>query len=75
MPPTGCSTRIQCDRLLTDPPYATDVDDIAACCKPVASDGPRQGEANRQGLRMQSVPTPVEQHAYCSVRMPDQTFW
>ncbi len=60
-----------CDLLLTDPPYATDVDDIAAFAKrwlPAALD-----KVKPTGRAYVCVGAyPKELHAYCSVRMPDQ---
>jgi len=60
-----------CDLLLTDPPYATDVDDIATFAKrwlPVALD-----KVKPTGRAYVCVGAyPKELHAYCSVRMPDQ---
>jgi ParB-like chromosome segregation protein Spo0J len=60
-----------CDLLLTDPPYATDVDDIAAFASrwlPTALD-----KVKPTGRAYVCVGAyPVELHAYCSVRMPDQ---
>lgn len=60
-----------CDLLLTDPPYATDVDDIAAFASrwlPAALD--KVKPAGRAYVCVGAYP--VELHAYCSVRMPDQ---
>ena len=60
-----------CDLLLTDPPYATDVDDIAAFANrwlPVALD-----KVKPTGRAYVCVGAyPKELHAYCSVRMPEQ---
>jgi len=60
-----------CDLLLTDPPYATDVDDIAQFAKrwlPTAL-----GKVKPTGRAYVCVGAyPHELHAYCSVRMPDQ---
>jgi ParB-like chromosome segregation protein Spo0J len=60
-----------CDLLLTDPPYATDVDDIASFASrwlPTALD-----KVKPTGRAYVCVGAyPKELHAYCSVRMPDQ---
>lgn len=60
-----------CDLLLTDPPYATDVDDIGKFAKrwlPVALD--KVKPTGRAYVCVGAYPR--ELHAYCSVRMPDQ---
>lgn len=60
-----------CDLLLTDPPYATDVDDIATFASrwlPTALD--KVKPTGRAYICVGAYP--VELHAYCSVRMPDQ---
>lgn len=60
-----------CDLLLTDPPYATDVDDIAAFASrwlPTALD--KVKPTGRAYICVGAYP--VELHAYCSLRMPDQ---
>lgn len=60
-----------CDLLLTDPPYATDVDDIGGFASrwlPAALD-----KVKPTGRAYVCVGAyPQELHAYCSVRMPDQ---
>jgi DNA modification methylase len=60
-----------CDVLITDPPYATDVDDIAQFAKrwlPTAL-----SKVKPTGRAYVCVGAyPHELHAYCSVRMPDQ---
>lgn len=60
-----------CDLLLTDPPYATDVDDIGEFAKrwlPTALD--KVKPTGRAYICVGAYPH--ELHAYCSVRMPDQ---
>lgn len=60
-----------CDLLFTDPPYATDVDDIGEFANrwlPTAL-----GKVKPTGRAYVCVGAyPEELHAYCSVRMPDQ---
>jgi len=60
-----------CDLMLTDPPYATDVDDVREFAErwlPVALD--RVKPTGRAYVCVGAYPE--ELHAYCSVRMPDQ---
>lgn len=60
-----------CDLLLTDPPYATDVDDIGEFAKrwlPTALD--KVKPTGRAYICVGAYPH--ELHAYCSVRMPEQ---
>jgi hypothetical protein len=61
----------QCDLLITDPPYATDVDDIGAFAKRWLTTA--LDKVKPTGRAYVCVGAyPEELHAYCSVRMPSQ---
>jgi ParB-like chromosome segregation protein Spo0J len=61
----------QCDLLITDPPYATDVDDINAFANRWLTTA--LDKVKPTGRAYVCVGAyPEELHAYCSVKMPDQ---
>jgi ParB-like chromosome segregation protein Spo0J len=60
-----------CDLLLTDPPYATDVDDITKFAKRWLPEALSKVKPTGRAYICVGA-YPEELHAYCSVRMPDQ---